>query len=288
MDTRNRQQKALEWLGMLYFEKRNYKKAREYFVSWEPWGGGCHLCELGGRAQRDHYILRCRLHLGEQAAVAGELRNGIKSGSIIERGMLHSHRIERAVILFRLYHEAGQTNDLVNFIKNTDDAKNADAIKYLLQVQDMIANKDVAGLIVLCQELKDFRIEYDSHTGWKSRVAADALVELLAGDATPVLKALEKPANVSTWLMYVLGKTGSKEALKWLTACASNNVSYDQLSSVTYAIALQGESGKQALSNLAKFDNYIGRTAGERLNKFPQTQPLERPWPHPKKGSLPR
>lgn len=289
-----RQQNAHRWLGKLYFEKRDYKKAHEHFAAWVPWSG-CGTCWIGLREERERAVLRCRLHRGEHVEVAHELRNSIKSGP---------GDAERAMLLFRLYREAGQTDDLITFFKGIDAAKNDAAIKYLLEVEELVVKKDVAALIARCHDSRDFPIDFDWNRAWKCRVAADALVGLLAGDTAPVLKALEKPTGHGNWLIYALGKSGAKDALKWLTERARTTDSDCERESVMYALALHGKAGRQSLLELKKLKYEIARDAEQRLRQLPDnglgrgvadrmwqldlTTLLERPWPQPKKGSLPR
>jgi hypothetical protein len=273
MDTSNTRQEAIRMLGRYQFRKGDYKKARDAFQRWQP-QSWCGTCLMSMRAERKHFLLVCRLHLGEQAAVARELLEEMRTGAIDS---------ESFVLLFRLYREARQGNDLAALLSRNDKVKQLDAVQFLLHVQHATAKKDVADLIRLCRDA-----EQKVESVWLCRAAADALLSCLDNDMTPVLKALDEQGEGERWLIRILGKNGSPKALEWLTNTARKGVRRRDLDEVIHAIARHGEAGKKALAQLAKDrDSRAGTLAEEQLSAPADVDPLERPWPLPRPGSLP-
>ena len=275
------QQHAVESLGWEYLKARQYRAARLCFTQWEP-VSDCGTCAIGLNQEREFLIRHCRLHTGEQVAVAAELLRAVQGSGFIDT--------EGVAILFRLYQEAGQINDLLRLLDNSEPSKKNANVRDMLRVRRLAEAGDTATLIKLCQDAGHEPIECGRRFHSKGFLAADALAGMPGRDVKPVLAALGPPhSGASPWLLYVLGKRATPAGLKWLTASAMLDDHQGDFWTIAYAIALQGTPGSRVLSELAgRADLHdVSRRAAEWFRCARHPAPLEWPWPRPAPGSLP-
>ena len=274
-----KKQTATVRLGHYYFRKGDYKKAREIFAQWQP-SSWCGTCFNALSSERDLFLAICRIQLGEQADVARELLDAVRSDK--------EQRLEIIVLLFRLYDASNQSNDLVDLLNRSETAQNNISVRYLLWLHHLTESKNVDSLIQLCRTEGWGTI--DDFQAWcsKRRFAADALTRCLGADVTPILDLPEDQLPLQHWHIYVLGKSRSPQGLARLVK-ETNRQMLHAYKNVIYAISLQGEAGNNVLKDLAKNTKEPARRmAQRRLTTMLSVDPIERPWPAFDPGSLPR
>jgi hypothetical protein len=288
-------QEATNLLGRHYRDKGDFKKGLDYFTRWEPQnsGGNCGTCVFEMLMEREREITVCKLHLGDHASVIRD--------SLLEL-RYHAMNGFYSRILFRLYSDAGQLDDLLRLADDYDKARTPNPgeareptrnIRELLEVEKLAREKDVAALVALCQDEGaggGFDARTHAFTDPIHSAGAEALGALDAVEA--VLSALAKKPKLTTWLVYALGRSNSPAALEALAKLAKQQRGWSDdciIGDVAYALALKGDPGRKVLKRLAeRKQSDMGKCAGEWLDREAKPAWPEPTWPHPKAGSLPK
>jgi tetratricopeptide (TPR) repeat protein len=301
MDTLDTRQEALIRLGRHYRDKGDFNKALDYFIRWEP-RSGCGNCWLEMRMEREREITVCRLHLGDHAGVVRASLLGLRQDGGVSRF--------DAGILCRLYGDAGQLDDLRRLLEDYDATRKRDPrdgrepsrdLRELVRIESLARKKDVAALVALCQdESKGSGTSASRHAlaDPVHSAGAEALGALDGVDA--VRSALAKKPNLTTWLVYALGRSNSPAALQALAELAEQERDFSDGSmtdDIAYALALKGEPGRKVLKRLAEQQRSdMGQRAREWLARGVEPDRPEATWPYcpgatwppPKAGSLPK
>jgi hypothetical protein len=288
-------QRAILKLARYYRDKRDFKKALEYFTRWDP-KSGCGNCQASILAERYEEMTLCRLQLGDHLDV---VREGLRP--LQSEGWLSSFD---AWVLCRLYRDAGQLDDLLCLLDEYDRTRKRDpgrdrdptrTLRDLLRIEALTQKKDVAALVALCQDTSKGggrSASEDAKIDPVNSAAAEALATLDGVEA--VKAALAKERVLTVWLIYALGRSNAPAALEELTRLAEelrgNAEGFFREDNIAYALAMKGEAGKKILKSLAQQPkSAIGQRAKDWLEveKVKAAWP-EATWPRPKQGSLPR
>jgi len=207
-------------------------------------------------------------------------------------------------LLTRLYADADQRADLRALLDRYDKVREAYPLynpcwpsptlytRELLRIQDLAAKKDVPALVALCQKRRP--TDRGSELEYEDELFCSAAAEALAGLGGPEVEAIKSALNnkpkVTSWLLYALGRSRAAGALEALKDLAGRDPGDDRDFSdcLAYALALQGEPGKQILKRLAEQDPEKNRAARRWLEEKAQPVWLEVPGPRVKAGSLPK
>lgn len=296
-DTRDTRQEAILRLARYYQDKRDFKKALEYYTRWEP-RSWCGTCRASMMARRKREMALCQMQLGEHAAV---IRDRLQL--LQKEDWLSSFD---SWLVWRLYNDAGQIGDLRKILDQYEttrkprrqeaaefDLPPAYALRGLLRAQALAEKKDVAALVALCQEKSRFGAPGPTQFAEGDLApcaAAEALAALGGAEVEPLKAALGKKPKVTGWLIYALGRSPAPSALTALTAMAERERGDDPVlvDNIAYALALKGEPGRKVLKRLVENKSVMGEAARSWLGC--EAEPLwpTPTWPRPKPGSLPR
>jgi hypothetical protein len=296
MDTLDTRQEAAIRLARHYRDKGEFKQALAYFTRWEPWSW-CHTCLGSMRAEREREIALCRLHLGDHAALSRDRLRQLQKDDWLSAF--------DSWLLWRLYRDAGQLADLRRMLDDYEKGRKApppeekdyppptDGARQFLRGHALAEKKDVAALVLICQE-EGRRTDVDTSEGGEGDLRRCAAAEALAGvggaEVEAIKSALARRPKVTGWLIYALGRSSAPSALKVLREVAERERGgdYFMTRNLAYALALQGEPGKRAIRRLAEQESEMGKAAREWLRRKAQPAWPVPTWPRPKAGSLPK
>jgi hypothetical protein len=243
------------------------------------------------QAMKVYRTALCQAHLNDHAAAVKTCLDAIES-------KIADWSPEPTWLLFELYREKGQVNDLVRLLgadhPRDDDAwQNTPAgmVYRWNKVHQLEKRGKLTDLIKICQEPRGGTPQSFAHPGRDipCKIAAEALAR--AGDDAveairPALNASEN-RNSSNWLLYALGRSNSPAAVRALQEIVGKEGAFD-INVVVTAIWLQGESGKPLLEQLLEGKNArIATLARERLDVLETEGAYFTPWPQIPSDALP-
>jgi hypothetical protein len=296
MDTLDTRQDAFIRLASYYRDKRDFRRALDYYSRWEP-ASWCGNDLVALRQQRDHEIILCRLQLGGHATVARDTFLDLQKYDEVSNF--------RAWVLWNLYRDAGQLDDLRGMLDNYEKGRKerprdeelprspTHVLRGLLRVQSLAEKKDVQALVRLCHEeiwFDGMRASDHAETLPIHSMAAEALATLGGVAAEAIKSALGKKPKVSGWLIYALGRSSAPSSLEVLQRAAEDTERGDgcRAQNIAYALALKGRRGKEILKRLAGQESAMGAGAKEWLERTAQPAWPAPTWPRAKAGSLPK
>lgn len=296
MDTLDTRQEAVIRLARHYRDKGDFKKALDYFTRWEP-QSWCGTCLASMNAEREREITLCRLRLGDHATlVRDRLRRFQKDDGLSDFD---------AWVLGRLYADAGQLGDLRGMLDDYERVRKehpredrralppTHGLRELLRVQDLAEKRDVAALVLLCQEegrRENVELSQGGEGDLLRSTAAEALAGLGGVEVEAIQSALGKRPRVTGWLIYALGRSSAPSALEVLKGAAERERDRDDspAQNIAYALALKGEPGQKVLKRLAEQKSEMGEAARQWLERKAEPAWPALLWPRPKAGSLPK
>ncbi len=267
-----------------------WKEALHWWTTWKP-SSSCGTCLAGMRAQRWQGIARCQLHLGATTEAARTCAQAVFAhGDWGSAGL--------AELLFRIYREAGQLDDLGKMVAAFEeerlrefdaqgyfkDATREQKLRFLAtrtireleSDHGLSAAKNVAQLVAICQQSNSTHVDTfkELSQDHRCRAAAEALAALGDTAVKPVREAIENRAGSISWLIYSLGRNASPAALDALKELQKTERSWN-MDNVAYALYLKGDEGRKLLAAATL----------ERIRKEARNVPA---WPALKPGSLPK